>query len=292
MYRTLNSFELCEPATLDEALDLLTRHKDEAKVLAGGVDLVHKTRLRQLMPKYVVSLQRIPRLDYVEGDGRSGLRIGALAKLRTLELYPVIRKDYEVLFEGVRAIASKQIKTMATVIGNLCVGTPASDIAPPLSVLDANLSVVSAESKRDIPIQSFFVDGGKTVLKPYEIVTEITVPGISPGSGSAFLKVGKTKADIAKVNAAVLVRVREDRWQDVRIALGSVAPTVIRATKAEESLKGKNIDEGSVSEAAGMAAEETKPLSDIRSTAAYRKHMARILVRDALRKALERAGRV
>lgn len=289
MYKTLNSFELFEPATLDEAMDVLIRHKDDVKVLAGGVDLVHKMRLRQLMPKHVVSLQRIPQLDYLAGDGRSGLKIGALAKLRTLELNPETQNDYEALFEGVRAIASVQIKTMATVVGNLCVGTPASDIAPPLSVLDAKLHVVSAGSKQDIPIQSFFVDGGKTVLKPYELLTEISVPGISPGSGSAFLKVGKTKADIAKVNAAVMITVRDDRCEDVKIALGSVAPTVMRAPNAEEVLQGQRLDEGLLGKASEAAAEEAKPVSDIRSTAAYRKHMVKILVRDALKKALERA---
>jgi carbon-monoxide dehydrogenase medium subunit len=292
MYQVLQSFEFFEPETVEEAVRLLSKYGDKVKILAGGVDLVHKMRLRQLQPEYLVSLQRISGLDYVKSDTKMGLRIGASTNLRSIELSSMVRNGYETLCEGVNAIASVQIKNMGTLVGNLCAATPATDIAPPLYVLGAKLRVVGAGTKKDIPIESFAVGVGKTALKPHEMVVEVIMPGIPLGSGGAFLKVGKTKADIAKVNAAAMITITNDSCKDVKIALGSVAPTVIRATKAEEVLKGQRIDESLLGRASEAAAEEAKPISDIRSTAAYRKHMVKVLVRDALKKALGRAGKV
>ena len=286
MHRVLLPFEFFEPKTVDEALRLL--HTANSKLMAGGVDLVLKMRLRQILPDAVIGLQKIPELDYIESNP-AGLRFGALASIRQIELSPLVQKNWTVLFEAVHQIASVQTKTMGTAVGNLCVATPTSDIAPPLFVLGAKVKIVGLNYEKLVPIENFFVAVGKTILEPNEIVTEIFVPGMPAGIGSAFLKAGKTAGDIAKVNAAVMVLVADKICKDTRIALGSVGPTPIRVPEAEGLLKGQKLDETMFAEAAVAAADAVKPISDIRSTAKYRKEMVRVLVKDALAKAAANA---
>lgn len=289
MSRALKSFEYFEPRTVEEVVRILFMYGGEAKVLAGGVDLVPKMRKRQIQPKCLVSIQRIPGIDYIEGDGAEGLRIGALTSLRSIELSPAIQKDYELLHEAIHQIASIQVKNMGTAVGNLCVATPASDIALPLLVLGAKLRIVGLTQERNVPIEKFFIGVGQTVLQPSEIVTEVLLPSPPAATGGAFLKLVRTATDVAKVNVAVTVTVTDGICQDVKIALGSVAPTPIRANKAEEALKGKKLDQETIAEAAETAAEETKPIDDIRSTAEYRKEVTKVLVRRAIEKASKRA---
>lgn len=289
MSRALKSFEYFEPRTVEEVVRILFMYGGEAKVLAGGVDLVPKMRKRQIQPKCLVSIQRIPGIDYIEGDGAEGLRIGALTSLRSIELSPAIQKDYELLHEAIHQIASIQVKNMGTAVGNLCVATPASDIALPLLVLGAKLRIVGLTQERTAPIEKFFIGVGQTVLQPSEIVTEVLLPSPPAATGGAFLKLVRTATDVAKVNVAVTVTVTDGICQDIKIALGSVAPTPIRANKAEEALKGKKLDQETIAEAAETAAEETKPIDDIRSTAEYRKEVTKVLVRRAIEKASKRA---
>ena len=289
MSRALKSFEYFEPRTVEEVVRILFMYGGEAKVLAGGVDLVPKMRKRQIQPKCLVSIQRIPGIDYIASDGAEGLRIGALTSLRSIELSPTIRKDYELLHEAIHQIASIQVKNMGTAVGNLCVATPASDIALPLLVLGAKLRIVGLTQERNVPIEKFFIGVGQTVLQPSEIVTEVLLPSPPAATGGAFLKLVRTATDVAKVNVAVTVTVTDGICQDVKIALGSVAPTPIRANKAEEALKGKKLDQETIAEAAETAAEETKPIDDIRSTAEYRKEVTKVLVRRAIEKASKRA---
>jgi carbon-monoxide dehydrogenase medium subunit len=286
MHRVLLPFEFFEPKTVDEAVRLLDTAN--SKVMAGGVDLVLKMRLRLTLADAVISLQKIPGLDYIESNP-AGLRFGALASIRQIELSPLVQKNWAVLYEAVHQIASVQTKTMGTAVGNLCVATPASDIAPPLFVLGAKVKIVGLNYEKLVPIENFFVAVGKTILEPNEIVTEIFVPGMPAGTGSAFLKAAKTADDIAKVNAAVTVTVTDKICKDARIALGSVAPTPIRVTEAEQALKGQKLDETMFARAAEAAADAVRPISDIRSTAKYRKEMVRILVKDALAKAAANA---
>ena len=289
MYRVLNYFEYFEPMTVDEVLRLLSKYGDEAKPMAGGVDLVLKMRLRQLMPKYVISLQRLPGLDYINGGGREDLKFGALVTLRSIELSPVIRKEWALLYDAVHQISSVQVKTMGTVVGNLCVATPASDIAPVLFVLAAKVKTTGVAPEKVIPIEHLFVAVGKTILEPHEIITEILVPKLPARTGGAFMKLAKTADDIAKVNVAVTVTVANGRCDEAKIALGSVAPTPIRAIKAEATLMGQKLDEKAIVRAAEAAAESVKPITDVRSTAIYRKEMVKVLVKDALEKAIARA---
>ena len=286
MHRVLQPFEFFEPTTVEEVVELVDGKK--SMVLAGGVDLILKMRRRFLLPEKVVSLQKVPGLDYVKGNG-SGLKFGALTTLRQIEQAQVVKEKFPLLNEAISKIVSVQTKTMGTAVGNLCAATPASDVAPPLYVMGAQIKITGKTSKRELPIEDFFVAVGQTALKPHEIVTEIIIPGLSSGTGTAFLKLSKTAEDIAKVNVAVMVTLADGKCSDAKIALGSVAPTPIRAGKAEEVMKGEEMDKGAIDEASEAAAEAASPISDVRSTAEYRKEMVRVLVKDALEMAIARA---
>ncbi len=285
--QALKSFEYFEPGTVQEAVRISFMYGDKATVFAGGVDLIPRMRLRKLRPECVVSLQGIPGLDYIESDGK-GLRIGTLATIRSIELSSAVKKDYLVLYEAVHGIASTQVKSMGTAVGNLCVATPASDVAPPLAVLGAELKIASTGAERVIPIEHLFIGVNKISLQPGEIITEILVPKPAAGTGGAFMKLVRTAADIAKVNVAVMLTITGGTCKEARIALGSVAPTLIRAGKAEGILKGKKLDRKVIEAAAEAAAEEVKPITDVRSTAEYRKEATGVLVRRAIEKAMER----
>jgi carbon-monoxide dehydrogenase medium subunit len=287
--RVLKPFEYFEPGMVREAVRLLFSYGDKAKVLAGGVDLIPRMRQHKIKPEYVVNIQRIPGLDYIKGNGADGLGIGALTTLRSIELSPTIQKDYVVLYEAAHQITSVQVKTMGTAVGNLCIATPASDIAVALLALGAELRIASITSERTISIENFFIEVGQTALEPSEIVTEVLLPSPAPGTSSAFLNLVRTSADIAKVNVAVMITVTSDTCREAKVALGCVAPTVFRAAKAENILKGQKLNEKVIETAAEAASKETKPISDLRSTAEYRKETVKVLVRRALEKALERA---
>jgi len=265
----LKPFEYFEPKTVEEAVQVLSMYGEKAKVLAGGVDLVPSMRRREIQPQYVVSIQRIPGLHYIESDG-TGSRIGALTTLRSIELSRAIQRGYLVLYEAVHQIASIQVKTMGTAVGNLCVATPASDVATALISLGAELKLAGPSKERIIPLESFFIGVNQAILQPDEIVTEILLPSLPAGTGGAFLKLVRTAGDIAKVNVAVVITITDNRCKEAKITLGSMAPTPIRTRKAE------------------AAAGEAKPITDIRSTAEYRKETTKVLVRRAIEKALER----
>jgi CO/xanthine dehydrogenase FAD-binding subunit len=291
MHRVLLPFEYSEPVSIGEAVGLIDG--DRSRALAGGVDLVLKMRLRQIVPGRVVSLQKIPGLDYVRPDtqlGNGSLRIGALASLRQVERSPVVIQGWPLLSEAIGTIVSMQTKVMGTAVGNLCVGTPASDVAPALYALRARMRIVGPSEEREIPIEEFFLAAGKTAVGPHELVTEILVPAPAAGGAGAFLKLSKTSEDIAKVNVAVQVAMSGGVCGEARIAVGSAAPTPVRAAAAEQVLAGRLLDAQTVAEAAEAAIQAVCPISDVRSTAHYRQEMVRVLVRDALIKAAARAG--
>ena len=213
-----------------------------------------------------------------------------MTTLRSVELSPLVRDGWPLLHDATRQIASVQVKTMGTLIGNLCVATPASDIAPALCALDASVHLVGPGGPTTVAIEDFFVPDCCSILAPDQIVTEVTVPPPRPGTGAAFKKLAHTKACIAKVNAAVLVERDGDVCRQVRIALGAVASTVVRARAAEDLLRGNTVTPDLIAGAAALAIEAAAPISDLRSTAEYRRDMVAVLTRRALTEAWERAG--
>ncbi len=284
----LKPFEYLEPTTIEEAVQLLRKYGTKARVSAGDVDLVARMRQRLVSPQYVISLLSIPGLDYVQSD-EAGLRFGALTTIRSIERSPVVKKSYLVLHEAASQIASVQVKTMATVVGNLCVATPASDIAAAIYALGGRLRIVGPGSEKTISIEDFYVGVNQTVLKPDEIVAEVMVPSPAQQTGGAFLKLVRTASDIAKINVAVTLTVTDNTCKEAKVVLGAVAPTVIRATRAEEALRNGKLGPETVEKAARLAAQEAKPITDLRSTLEYRREMVRVLVTRAVEKALKRA---
>jgi len=290
MYRVIRPFDFFEPGTLDEALNLLSQRGSEAKILAGGVALVVDMRLRNLTPTYVISIQKIPDLDYIEIDKENSLKIGAMATLHSLERSKLIREEYPVLYAAIHKIHSVQAKVMGTAVGNICTATPASDVASVLIALGGRVKVVSMASERIISVEDFFAGVRQTVLGSDEMVSEIVVPAAPASTGYAFFKLTKTTADIGKLNVSASVTMDGDTCSDCRIALGSVAPTPMRARQAEQALKGRKPDEKTVSKVAEAAAGEAKPITDVWSTAEYRTEMIKVLVKRAINTAVEGAG--
>jgi carbon-monoxide dehydrogenase medium subunit len=287
--RTLRPFEYFEPGTVKEAVKLLSTYSEKAQVLAGGIDLIPRMRKGMIKADYLVNIQKIPSLEAIEANGAKGLKFGAMAKLHAMETSKAVQKDYPVLYEAIHQIASVQAKYMGTAVGNLCVATPASDVATALFALDAELTIAGVDGERTEPIEAFYIDYHHTSLQRGEMVTGVYLPSPPPGTGTAYLNLVRTHADIAKVGVAVTIIVEDGLCKDAKIAIGAAAPTVVRATKAEAVLKDQKVNAQAISQAAETAAGETKPITDLRSTAEYRKEMTRVLVGRALEKALERA---
>ena len=284
-------FEYFEPKSLSEALELLDKFGKEGRILAGGTDLIVQMKIRRKTPKYVINIKKIPGLAFIRMDD-DGLRIGAATKLRALEKSGVVRRYYQALYEAIKSMASVQIRNMGTIGGNLCNASPAADTAPPLMIYEAKLKLISKKGERLVPVTKFFKGPGITVCEPNELLLEIIIP--KPPTerfGSKFIKIARTSMDLAKVNVAVAIKLSDDMKsiEDVKIALGSVAPTPIRAYSAEDFLKGKEFIEENVEKAAEIASAETKPITDVRSTAWYRKEVSKVIVRDALIEAYRRA---
>ena len=288
----LRPFELHQPATIDEAVRLLAA-RPGACPLAGGTDLLVDMKLGRARPPVVVNLKRIPGLDGVE-QFAGGTRIGALAPIGALAASPLIGERYPALGQACRALATQPVRNLATIGGNLGRGSPASDMAPPLIVHGARVEIAGPAGRRTVPVEELHVGPGISCLTPGEIITAVVIPEPPPGSGSAFRKIGKRGGgwDIALVGCAAAV-VLGERGEVVaaRIALASVAPTPLRARAAEARLVGGVPAEALLAEAAATAAGETRPISDVRASAAYRRTLARVLVLRTLREAVTLAGR-
>jgi carbon-monoxide dehydrogenase medium subunit len=284
--------EYLAPKTLEEACSLLTRHKEKARVLAGGTDLLPEIKRRELAAQYLIGLKGIPGLDYISYAPSQGLRIGALATLGAIADSSVVQERFDILAQAVRSMASPQIRNLGTVVGNLCHAAPSADTAPPLIALGANLRLVSPRGERVVPVEDFFIGPSQTVLQDDELVAELQIPEPPPHSGGVYLKLTRRRAmDLALVGVAALLTLEGGMCRDVRIALGAVAPTPIRATRAEDMLRRKRLEEGLLEEAARLAGEEARPISDIRSSAEYRREMVRVLTRRSLEGAREKADR-
>lgn len=285
----LPCFDYYAPATLAEATHLLAS-KEGAVVLQGGTDLWVATKQKGLRPQSVVSLKKLrPLLSTIEEEDDRTL-IGASTTFSQIERSLLIERRFPVLHESVRQIASYQIRNTATIGGNLCNASPAADSAPPLLVLDATLVIQGPGGQRELPIDGFFKGPGKTALDRGEMLTHISLPNPPPGAGAAFVKLGRRiSEDISIASAAAWVLLKGHRVEDVKIALGSVAPTPLRARHAEDALKGGTPSESSYEEAGQAAMQECRPITDVRASADYRRAMVRVLTKNALKKAVERA---
>lgn len=287
----LNDFEYFEPETVSDAISILAEHGKDAKLIAGGTDLLVDMKKGKVGPKQLVSLAKIPGLSHITEDG-GGLRIGATTTFREITESKLIKEKYPVLFEAAQAIAGVQIRNMATIGGNVCNALPSADTPPALVALDAKVKIVGRSGERFLPLEEFLVDVRKTALKSDELLAEIYVQSPSVRSGAAFLKLGRTADDLATLNVAVRVTLESNgACKEARVVVGGgVGPTLIRSKKVEALLTGKMLDEPLIERAAQAASEELKPRpSSIRASPQYKIEVSKVLVKRALTKALNRA---
>jgi carbon-monoxide dehydrogenase medium subunit len=281
-------FEYRTPKSLKEVHATLKEFGSDAKLIAGGTSLVIMMRQRLVRPNCLVSLRSVRGLNSIEiHDG--GTRIGGLATHREVESSSLLRRRLPLLAETYHHVATIRIRNMATVGGGLAHADPNQDPPPTLIALGATVKATSADGNRVIPLDEFFTDYYETVLKPDEIVTEVFIPKMAPNSAGAYLKfLPRTADDYATVSAAAVLTLDKTgkTINDVRIALGSVGVTPIRATAAEAVLRGQPVKAEAFAEAGEKAKEAVDPVSDFRGSAAYKKEMAGVFVRRALEKAL------
>jgi aerobic carbon-monoxide dehydrogenase medium subunit len=281
-------FEYRTPKSLKEVHATLKEFGSDAKLIAGGTSLVIMMRQRLVRPNCLVSLRSVRGLNSIEiHDG--GTRIGGLATHREVESSSLLRRRLPLLAETYHHVATIRVRNMATVGGGLAHADPNQDPPPTLIALGATVKATSADGSRVIPLDEFFTDYYETVLKPDEIVTEVFIPKMAPNSAGAYLKfLPRTADDYATVSAAAVLTLDKTgkTINDVRIALGSVGVTPIRATAAEAILRGQPVKAEAFAEAGEKAKEAVDPVSDFRGSAAYKKEMAGVFVRRALEKSL------
>jgi carbon-monoxide dehydrogenase medium subunit len=281
-------FEYLEPESLGEALTLLERHGDEARAIAGGTSLIIMMRQQLLRPKVVISLARIPNFDAITFDEREGLRIGAGARHRDIELSPFVRQRYPLLHETFRKVAQPRIRNMGTVGGNLAAGDPLTDPGASLIALDTEVTLAGSKGKRTIALEEFFVDYYQTALNPGELLTEIRVPPPKRPGWSHIKFTPRSIEDFATVGIAVTLDAKNGICEDVRVGLNSVASTIVRPKRAEQVLRGQQINDPRLREMGEIAATEVDPMDDNRGSAEYKREMVKVLVRRAAKEALER----
>lgn len=283
------SFDYFSPKTLQEAVALLQKHGADAKILAGGQSLIPLMKLRLASPKRLIDLNRISGLSYVrESDGV--LAIGALTRESELEASELVRSKYPILADTAAVIGDPLVRNMATVGGNLAHADPANDHPATMLALGAEVVAVGPKGTRKIPLTEFFTGLFTTSLNADEILTEIRIPVPPPRSGGAYLKVERKVGDFAAAAVAVQITLGDGNvCQRAGIGLTNVGQTPIKATRAEQSLLRKPLDEKAIQEAARLAAQQSEPTADLRGSVDYKRSLIRVLTARALKRAIARA---
>jgi carbon-monoxide dehydrogenase medium subunit len=278
-------FEIFQPTSISEASELHRKNGPGGYFLAGGTDLVIAIKEKGLLPRYVVDLKRIPSLSGIRETSDGSLKIGALTTMREIETSPVICGKYPFLAQSAAEVGSIQIRNRATIGGNMANATPSADVAPALLILNAALKISRADGEKMVLLEEFFIGPGKTIMQPGDILTEILIPSTPSGFCGEYIKFSpREMMDLAYIGVAVGLVVDEDSkiCRDARIALCAVSPTPMRARKAEALLLNEAITLDLAERAGEEASNECKPISDVRSSAAYRKEMVRVNTRRAL----------
>ena len=278
----MKAFEYFAPRSLAEAVEVLARHHGEACTVAGGTDLLLKMKAGRLSPKAIVNIKRIPELRGLTFN--SHLTLGALTTLEEIKQSSIIRERYPALSDAAATMASVQIRNLATVGGNLCNAAPSADLAPILIALNAAARLAGFKGERRIPLEDFFTGPGTTVLAPGELLVSLEVP--PPAGPSVYLKHSpREHMDIAVVGIGLALRgynLLSHECAEPRVVLGAVAPVPLRARRAEAELTGGPLAAERIDRAAKIAAEEAKPIDDVRGSAWYRRRMVAVLTRRGL----------
>ena len=275
------------PTQLDEALALLERYGDDAKVLAGGQSLMPLLNFRLSYPSALIDINRVASLSYLRQENGQ-VRIGALTRQRTIEFSELVRRQLPLLYEATTLVGHLPIRTRGTIGGSLAHADPASEYPAVALVLDAELVLQGPGRQRSISAEEFFVSYLTTALAPHEVVTEIRFSLASPTSGWAFEEVARRHGDFALVGVAGMIDAEGERCRIARLAAAGVGPTPIRLRAAEDILVQQGVTEQGLQRAAAKAADIVEPDSDIHASADFRRHLTQVLTRRAIQRALER----
>jgi len=283
-------FTYFRPKSIEETLSLLKQYGEEAKVLAGGTDLLIYMKSGRVSPKYIVDIKGLSGFDFIRYDEKDGLRFGAVTRLADFVDSEIVQKKFYPIVQAAGAIGTTQIQNRGTIGGNICNAAPSADVSSPLVALGANVTLVSLSGERTLPIEDFFLGPGKTVMARDELLKEIHVPNPPPRTGSIYLRLAKrSRIDIAVAGVSTTVTLGADDGvcQDAKIVLCAVAPIPLRAKEAEGILKGKPLQEEVIGEVSRKASEEALPITDVRGTAEYRREIVRVLTRRSVIQAAE-----
>jgi len=277
------------PVTIDEITGILAARGDRAKILAGGTDLLVQMKDRLFQPEVLVAITAVEELYGIGFVSGRGLRIGAAVKIESLEESDIIREKYFALHKGAGVIGSTQIRAMATIGGNSCNASPCADTVSPLVAFGARVAIIGKTGTREMHLEDFITGNGATRLEKGEFVEGFYLEGPWPRSGSGYHHMGLRDAmEIDIANVAVNVSVEpEGTIRDIRIALGSVSPSPLRAGKSEVMLTGNVPSRALIEKAAEACAEESRPINDLRASAAYRREVVGVLFKRAFAEAME-----
>jgi CO/xanthine dehydrogenase FAD-binding subunit len=282
-------FDYATPASVGEAVGLLTAHPN-ARLLAGGTDLLVQLRAGRKETDLVVDLKRIPELNAIEYDPGRGLSIGAAVPCYRIYRDQTVARAYPALVELASLIGGTQIQGRASLGGNLCNAAPSADSAPLLIALGATCRVAGALGTREIAVEDFCTGPSRTVLQAGELLVSLHLPPPPAHSGARYLRfIPRNEMDIAVAGAGVEVVLDDGKFRSARIALAAVAPTPLFVREAGEALAGQPVNEASIARAAEIARASAKPITDMRGTAEYRRHLCGVLTRRAIEAAVERA---
>jgi len=288
----MQPFAYQAPASIGEAVAMLADPARGARPFAGGTDLLVQMRRGLFAPQMLVDVKRIPELNRIDFDPVEGLTIGAAVSCARLCDYPAVRQHYAGLVDAASIIGGAAIQRRATLGGNLCNAAPSGDSIPALIVLGATATIAGPHGTRVVAVADFCTAPGKTVLHPGELLISLHVPPPAPHTGARYLRfIPRGEMDIAVVGAGVWLKSSNDGSTiiNARIALSAVAPTPLWVKAAGEALIGKTPSEEAFAEAAAIAQEAARPISDVRGTTAQRRHLVGVLTRRALHGALQRA---
>ncbi len=289
----MRTFEYKAPETIDEAVSLLKEAGDSARPLAGGTDLVVQMKERATRfpyPATIVSLDRVSELRGIDFSETDGLRIGAGATMTDVASHTAVRERYAALAEGAGVVGSLQTMNMATIGGNVCNAAPSADSVPPLLVYDAEAVIVGPDGRRTLPIADFFRGPGETALAPDELLAELRLAAPAAGTGAAYERnTPRKQMDIAVVGVAVALTLSGDTIERARVALGAVAPTPLRSASAEAALQGQTANAETFAKAAEAAAKDSSPITDLRASAEFRRHLVKVMTARLLAEAANRA---
>jgi CO/xanthine dehydrogenase FAD-binding subunit len=282
----LKPFDFIQPATTDAAIAALAEHAPNVRILCGGTDYVVELKHVAQSSGVVVDISRLQDLKGIEVTD-AGLRIGAGVTHTEIMAHPLIKEHAPAMIDAAHTVGAVQTRNLGTLGGNLVTCVPSMDSGPTLLALDAQVTIIGPSGSRQMPLSEFFVFVRKTALEPDELLLEITIPKENLGKPAGFIKFGLRKGQaLALVNAASSFRIEDGKFKDVRIALGAVAPVVIRAAKAEAVLEGQAVSEALIDEAAKLAVSEANPIDDFRASKEYRNDLIEVGARRTLLAAL------